>query len=55
MTRTELIAELTKVQNDTRNWNRDILSITGMGMTDEQVAQHLKNERLRLAADAVAA
>ena len=41
MTRTEMITELTSIQNDERNWNRDILTITGF-MSDNEVFLHLQ-------------
>lgn len=36
-----LLARLVEVQNHPRHQNRDILTITGCGMTDDEVARHL--------------
>ena len=44
MTRQEMIAELTSIQNELRFENQDILTITGF-MSDEQVLKHLKDSK----------
>lgn len=44
MTRTELLAELTKVQNLSCNLDRDIMTIAGM-MDNEQLEAHIERNR----------
>ncbi len=47
--RADLIAALTQVQNHQSNRNRDILSITGCGMTNAEVRAHLESCISRIA------
>ena len=44
MTRAELIIELTKVQNLTKNADKDIMTIAAM-MDNEQIAAHIERNR----------
>lgn len=44
MTRSNLIKELTKVQNLPHNLNRDIMTIAAM-MSDEQIKAHIERNR----------
>ena len=44
MTRAELIEELSKVQNQANNQDRDIMTIAAM-MDNEQLAAHIERNR----------
>lgn len=44
MSRSDLIKELTKVQNLPHNLNRDIMTIAGM-MSDDQIKAHIERNR----------
>jgi hypothetical protein len=42
--RQDLIAALTQIQNHPAFSNVDILTITGCGMTDDEVRQHIERQ-----------
>lgn len=44
ITREEAIKKLVSIQNQPKNWNVDILTITGF-MTDDEVIQHLNRNK----------
>ena len=47
MNRATLLAIVTRIQNRTANWNRDILTICGM-CSDAEIAEHAQYEFSRL-------
>ena len=47
MTRPQLLRVLTRIQNRTVNWNRDILTFCGM-CSDAEIAEHAQREFGRL-------
>lgn len=51
LSRDALIRILSAIQNRACNWNRDILTITGCGMTDEEVGAHIMREFTKLSSE----
>ena len=45
--RFELLAILSKVQNEPHNQNKDIMTITGFMKTEEEILQHIENHKLQ--------
>jgi len=48
LTRNTVIQLLTVIQNRSRNWNRDIMTIVGCGMTDAELGAHVIGEFKKL-------
>lgn len=45
--RFELLAILSKVQNEPHNQNKDIMTITGFMRTEEEILEHIENHKKR--------
>ena len=45
--RFELLAILSKIQNEPHNQNKDIMTITGFMRTEEEILEHIENHKKR--------
>ncbi len=43
--RAELLQEVVRIQNDPKNWDRDIVSFTGFFTEEEEFLKHIENNK----------